>query len=591
MKASDYIAEFFVKKGVDTVFMVTGGAAMHLNDGFARHNSLTIIYNHHEQASALAADGYARVTGKPALVNVTSGPGGINAMTGVHGAYTDSIPMIIISGQVKSETIASLNAPLSRQLGDQEVDITEIVKSITKYSVLVTDPQELPNQLEKAYKMTTSGRPGPVWLDIPIDVQAARIKLKDVTFENYKVNIPVGINEDIIQALVAKIKTAKRPVVFVGNGARVSNCYTELLSFIEFLGFPVLTGWNAHDMLPDSHWLNTGRPGTVGTRAGNINLQKADFLLVLGSRLNIRQISYNYENFAKNAFIAMVDVDENELKKPTLNVDLPIHSDLKLFLKKITKLLISFTPSVDQQSFLEICKQTQSSLADYEVYKSDDSLINPYLFLKNLTELLPEDATIVCGNGAACVMTFQVAIIKNRTRLFTNSGCAPMGYDLPAAIGAAVSGKNVVCIAGDGSIMMNIQELQTLRTLNLNLKIIILNNDGYLSIKQTQNNFFADNLHGTCGENGLSLPNFEKIGRAFGIKSITVTKPQELYRLWENLTKPGPILFDIHVDSSQLFVPKLSSKILDDGTMKSPTLEDMYPFMPEVDLKTFLEME
>jgi len=590
IRVADWIANFYADAGIDTVFMVTGGGAMHLNDAFAREKRLKIVYCHHEQAAAIAAESYARKNGKPAILNVTSGPGGLNALTGVHGAFTDSIPLIVISGQVKRETIASLVAPELRQLGDQEAPISEIVRPIVKESKLIDDVSKVVPWIENSFAIATGGRPGPVWYDIPLDVQSAVDSLPRKNSAMHTQTDYPKISKVKINEFLRMLNASERPIIFLGNGARVSNCLDDLYQFISAIKLPVLTGWNAHDIIPNNHPFYVGRPGTVGDRAGNINLQRADLVIVLGSRLNIRQISYNYENFAKNAKIIMVDIDKQELQKPTLNIDLPIHSDLGSFLRNILSRKLVIEKLEKKKEFLDSCRKIQKELSDYDVYSSDSGHINPYNFLRDVTDAADPGTTFVCGNGAACVMTFQVAKIKDGTRLYTNSGCASMGYDLPAAVGAAINGDKVVCFAGDGSLMMNIQELQTLKTQNCDVKLFIINNGGYLSIKQTQNNFFNDNLHGTAADNGVEFPNFMALGKAFGLKCTQIAKHYSIGSIKSILARTGPELIEVVVDPDQFFAPKLSARILEDGSMKSPSLEDMSPFMEQQKLKGYMNL-
>ena len=596
MKISDYLAHRLYLAGMKQVFMVTGGGAMHLNDAFARNKRFQVTYNHHEQASAIAAESYARLTGLPAVVNVTSGPGGLNALTGVHGAYTDSIPMFVVSGQVKSTTIASLNAPDVRQLGDQEDDIVRAVTGITKYARMITGIDQFDEIIDECLEAMLSGRKGPVWLDIPVDIQAKDIEglhlntsYEDVISPQlcntyYKFKQPkVACEEAAI--VFQKLKSAKRPVIMVGNGARVSGCVDALGKFISAAKLPVVTCWNAHDLVQDDCEYYVGRPGTVGDRIGNIAVQNADCVLVLGSRLNIRQISYAWENFASSADdLIIVDVDEHELNKPTLNATLKIHSDLEHFLDAMLEQIktSNYAPS---QKYLSDLKRAKRLISSEVEGVETCSALNPYVFLKKLTEQAPDGVTFVCGNGAACVMTFQVAQIKNGTRLYTNSGSASMGYDVPAAIGASMGGGKVMCIAGDGSLMMNIQELQTISYLNLDICIIVLDNGGYLSIRSTQENFFSDNLHGTDASNGVSFPDFCAVARAFGISSHYVDASNFETMLVEMYKSDGPRLFHVKVDPTQNFAPKLAAKRSSDGSIVSPDLADMSPFLSD-DLMT-----
>lgn len=586
MKVSEYIADFLVRKGIEDVFLVTGGGAMHLNDAIGHHPGLHCVYNHHEQACAIAAEGYARYSGKIAAVNVTSGPGGTNALTGVLGGWLDSIPMFILSGQVKRETtIWSTDVPL-RQLGDQEYNIVDSVRPMTKYAVMVTDPEEIRYHLEKAFYLATTGRGGPVWLDIPLDVQGAPVEtenLKGFSEEKEGREKPPAISKEAVSQALEALHKARRPVVLVGSGIRLAGAHEQFIQAIEKLGVPVVTAWNAHDVLWDSHPLYCGRPGTIGTRGGNFVTENADFLLILGSRLNIRQISYNFRDFAKGAYKVMVDIDRGELDKPTLTIDQKIHGDVKDFLEQLLKEEIP-SPSQNQLEWLAWARDIQARYpACLSAYYQKEEPMNPYAFMDTLFRTLPEGETVVTGNGSACVISFQAGEIKKGQRLFTNSGCASMGYGFPAALGVAVArrGKRVLCLDGDGSFQMNLQELQTLVHNGLNVKTIILNNNGYHSIRQTQTNLFKDRpLIGVSGESGISFPSLEKLAAAYGIPYVQIRKiSQAEEQLRGMMEMEGPVLCEAILDPSQNFEPKLSSKILPDGRIVSPSLDDMYPFL------------
>lgn len=596
VKLSDWVAQKCVEFGVRHVFMVTGGGAMHLNHSFGTHPQLTCVFNHHEQACAMGAEAYCRLNNQLAVVNVTSGPGGTNAITGVYGAYVDSIAMVVISGQVKFETtVRSTGLPL-RQYGDQELDIEELVRPITKYCVMVTDPQTIRYHLEKAFYLARSGRPGPVWLDIPLDVQNTKInpgELKgftpleeDAPWKNVDLKV-MG------QKILDKIRKAKRPVVFAGGGVRLSGQHKEFISFVEKLGVPVVTGWNAHDLIWDAHPLNCGRPGSIGDRAGNFTVQNADLLLILGSRLNIRQVSYNWKSFAREAFKIWVDIDELELQKPSVAPDMPVRANLSDFLPVLTKLNYS-GPTVEQQSWLKWCRERKTRYPTVlEEYWSGRE-INPYCFMKSLFERLEEDQIIVTGNGSACVVSFQAAELKKGQRLWTNSGCASMGYDLPAAIGIsqAAPGKNIVCLAGDGSLMMNLQELQTVAGYNLPIKIFILNNNGYSSIFQTHRNFFNGVEVGAGPKSGVTFPNFEKLARAFEIEYMSCASHHDMGPAIEAaMLREGPVICEVLLDPDQPFAPKLSAKQHPDGRITSPPLEDLSPFLPREELLDNLLIE
>lgn len=582
IKVSDYIADFFASKGITTIFTVTGGGAMHLNDSFGHHPSLQCVYNHHEQASAIAAEGYTRMSGKLCGMCVTSGPGGTNAITGVLGGWLDSIPMFIISGQVKRETtIHSTDIPL-RQLGDQEYDIISSVRPMTKFAEIVMDPDRIKYYLEKAYYLSISGRGGPVWLDIPLDVQAARVDVDqlegfDIEKEpEFKKSTPT-YEYQLSDKVLEKLMQAERPCIIAGSGIRLSDSYKEFLTLVDKLKIPVLTAWNAHDLLPDNNPYYCGRPGSVGTRGGNFVIQNCDALLILGSRMNIRQISYNYKQFAPKAYKIMVDIDYNELRKPTLKIDMPIWADLNDFINDLIKKDIE----INKEDWLKWCRKTNerypATLSEY--YNSE--VLNPYVFIKEFSQRLKKGEKIVCGNGSACVITFQASEIKEGQRLFTNSGCAAMGYGFPAAIGACYTNNpnRVICIDGDGSFQMNIQELQTVVYNKLNIKIIYLNNNGYHSIRQTQTNLFSPPLVGVCDGNGLSFPDAQKIADAYGVSYIKVRNLDDIETLIEKMEEDGPLFAEIVVDPSQNFSPKLSSKVLPDGKIVSPPLDDMFPFL------------
>lgn len=583
VKVSEYIESFLYNNGITDVFTVTGGGAMHLNDAFGHSKHIRCIYNHHEQACAIAAEAYARLTNKLPVVCVTSGPGGTNALTGVIGAYLDSIPMFVISGQVKIETtIHSTNLKL-RQLGDQEFNISETVKNMTKYSKIVLDKNKISYYLEKALFLCKNGRPAPVWLDIPLDIQSAMIDIDNLEHYDSKNDyIDYNFSDDIIEKVYNKIKESKRPVILSGSAIRISNSYDKFLKFIDKLQIPVLTAFNCHDLLEDSHFLYAGRPGTVGTRGGNFIIQNCDLLISLGCRMNIRQISYNYKDFAKNAYKIYIDIDKSELEKPTLNIDMPINTDISLFFDKMNN--YNYVSDNRHRKWLEKCKYINSKYpAVIQKYYLNKKCLNPYVFMDLLFKILKKNDIIITGNGSACVISFQCAIIKKGQRLFSNSGCASMGYGLPASIGACISKNNsqrIICIEGDGSVMMNLQELQTVYHNKLNIKIIILNNNGYHSIRQTQSNLFKPPLCGVDSDSGVSFPNFEKIAYAFDIPYVKVDNIDNAeINIKTALESDTAYIIEAILDDKQFFEPKLSSKVNEDGSITSPSLDDMYPFL------------
>lgn len=593
-KLSHYLVRKLADWGVRHVFMIPGGGAMHLNDSFGREPRIRYVSNHHEQASAMAAECYARVSGRTGVVNVTTGPGGINALNGVFGAWTDSVPMLVISGQVKRATCMALaGRPGLRQLGDQEVDIVRMAAGITKYAVLVEDPESIRYHLERAWFLASAGRPGPCWLDIPVDVQSARIEESKLRAYDPAEDAPVWDREKIAEQCreaIRRLAAAERPVLLAGTGVRAAGALAEFRELARWLGIPVTTAWT-HDLIATDHPLFCGRPGTIGERAGNFTVQNADALLVLGSRLNIRQTSYNWSSFARHAFLTQVDVDAAELDKPTVRPHLPIHCDLKLFLREMLRELAasSYTPA-RHAAWLGWCRERVKRYPVVpEKHRAAGAAANPYHFIEQLFEKLADDDVVVCGNATACIVPYQAARLRCGQRLISNSGSASMGYDLPAAIGAAIArgGKRVICLAGDGSLQFNIQELQTVAHHRLPVKIFVLDNGGYLSIRQTQSNFFGK-LVGESPASGISFPDMAKVAAAYGLQAMHIENAAQFSRIEELLEAPGPGLCQVRLDPAQEFEPRLKSRQLPDGTVVSPNLEDMYPFLSAEELEANL---
>ena len=591
MHVSDYIAQTLVEFGVRHVFMLTGGGAMFLNDAIGNQPGIRTIFNHHEQACAMAAEGYARITNTPGVINVTTGPGGINALNGVFGAWTDSIPMLVISGQVKRETLmATYNIPGLRQIGDQEADIIKMVKGITKYAILVDDPNTIRYHLEKAWYLTQNGRPGPVWLDIPIDVQTSQIDPEFLKGYNPDEPIPAAESKlyDLTSFVLEKLTKAERPVILAGKGIRLGAAQKEFEQVIRALKIPVVPGWTSIDLLGSDDPLNCGIAGDLATRAGNFTVQNADVLLILGSRLGLRQVSYNWKSFARNAYKIWVDIDSSEFNKPINHSDITIHSDVKLFLTELMKQIKNKKYKVGKHNeWLGWCRE---KIQKYPIVlsrhrESVDGRINPYFFIERLFSYLEPDDVIVCGDGTANVVTFQAAKISKGQRIFANSGNASMGYDLPAAIGAAVAreGKRVICLAGDGSLQLNIQELQTLIHNRLPIKLFVLNNDGYLSIRLSQKNMF-NRLTGEGPGSGTSFPDLVKIAEAYNIPAIKIDYGTLNKGIQKVLEQPGAMVCDVLLAKDQPFEPRITSKQLPDGSIISSNLEDMYPFLDEEEM-------
>ncbi len=585
IKVAKYISKFLVDHGITDTFMVTGGGAMHLDDAIGHQEGMHCIFNHHEQACAIAAEAYTRMTRKLAAVCVTSGPGGTNAITGVIGGWLDSIPMFVISGQVKRETTVASCPELSlRQLGDQEFNIINSVANMTKYAVVVAQPEMVAYHLEKAFFLCKKGRGGPVWLDVPLDIQGAVVDTDNLVHFDAKTEMPWEVPEvkqETINLIVDKIQKASSPLVLAGTGINAGNADNELLYFLKKYKIPVVTAWNANDTVAFDNPYFVGMPGTVGTRSGNFAVQNCDLLISLGCRLNIRMIGYTHYDFAKKAYKVLVDIDGKELIKPTIRGDLLVHADVKEFLQKMNA--TDYVPSKNHEVWLKWCRDL---LFKYPVtlpaYYHCSSKINPYVFLDKVFNHLDNSDRIICGNGAACVMTFQAAKIKQGQRMFTNSGCAAMGYGFPASIGVAVSdnSKRTICIDGDGSFMMNIQELSTVSYNNLNIKIIILNNNGYLSIRQTQTNLFTPPFIGIDADSGIGFPDFSLLAKAFGLQYFRIESEDLADQTIEAiLQSKGPCICEAVVDSNQNFEPKSSSKVLPDGRIVSPSLDDMKPFL------------
>lgn len=594
VKVSDYVAQQLADWGVRHVFLVPGGGAMHLNDSFGRETRIRYICNHHEQASAMAAECYARVTGKTGVVNVTTGPGGINALNGVFGAWTDSIPMLVVSGQVKRATCMSAAGVKNlRQLGDQEVDIVRMASGITKYAVLVQDPESIRYHLERAWFVAASGRPGPCWLDIPVDVQGARVDeklLRGYDSLEDTLHWDRGALENQCREVIERLAKAERPVLMAGTGVRAAGALGEFREVARQLSLPVTTAWT-HDLIASDDPLFCGRPGTIGDRAGNFAVQNADALLVLGSRLNIRQVSYNWASFARHSFLMQVDVDKAELEKPTVRPAFPIHLDLKVFLQEMLRQLAASKYDAGKHAnWLAWCRERlQKYPVVQQKQRAAKSPLDPYHFIEQLFAKLADDDVIICGNAAACIVPWQTAKLRKSQRLISNSGSASMGYDLPAAIGAAIGreGGRVICIAGDGSVQFNLQELQTIVHHRLPIKIFVLDNGGYLSIRQTQANFFG-NLVGESPASGISFPDLTRLAEAYGIPAFTIDHADEISSIEEILSAPGPGLCQVKIDPAQEFEPRLKSRQLADGTLVSPNLEDMYPFLNREELESNL---
>lgn len=601
IRLADYVADFLVAHGVTDCFSVVGGGAMHLNDALGHKEGLKVTYNHHEQACAIAAEAYARIDNRIAAVCVTTGPGGTNALTGVLGGWLDSIPMYIISGQVRYDTTARFalqytGTPL-RSMGDQEYDIVKSVTPMTKYAVMIEDPMQIRYALEKAWHLATTGRPGPVWIDIPVNFQGGFVETDDLlgydpTEDDSLLPPPVG--GDMIQKVLSAITQAERPVIHAGYGIRLSQGYNVFRSVIDKLNIPVVTYWNAIDLIEDDHPLYVGRAGNMGDRPGNWAIQNADLVIAIGTRISIRQVGYNWTTWARAAKVIMVDIDQAELKKPTLHVDLPIWADAKDFLTQLDR-VITNTPVFTNPIWLEACQNWKKNypVVQPRQWEENGTTANVYAFVRYMSEHLPENSLTAVSNGACCVVGHQTYVIKKGSRFANNSAVASMGYGLPAAIGSCIAGgwRETICLEGDGSIMMNLQELQTIITNRLPIKIFLINNSGYHSIRITQSNLFSEHCKVGIGEESgdLSFPDFHKIAEAFGYPYYEAHSNAQMKQVVNQvLDLEGPIFCEIFTDTEQRWEPKSSTKRLEDGTLVSPPLEDLAPFLPREELREIM---
>lgn len=591
MKLSDYIVRFIEDLGVKHIFLISGGGNIHLIDSIGKSKKIHYICNHHEQASATAAESYARVTGNIGVCLTTTGPGGTNAITGVLGAWQDSIPILVISGQVKRELLSWKTDSRLRQLGDQEVNIVEIVKSITKYAVTVMRPEDIRYHLEKAVYLAKNGRPGPVWLDIPLDIQGSSVDTSSLrgfdpkelapSYETSRQKI-----KEIVKEVVQKLEKAERPVLYAGNGIRLSGGAKQFLELVNLLQIPVLLSYAGYDLLPNRHLYYFGRAHAFGQRATNFILQNSDFLLSIGARFDVRTIGFTYKAFARAAYKVMVDIDKAELEKPIISPDLPINCDAKEFIDEMIRQLKEKPRKKDLSPWLSYGRQLNKK---YPVvlpqFWKEEKYVNPYCFIETVGKYLEENEIIVLSDGVGPLnCMYQAFTVKKGQRIILNNGCAQMGYGLPAAIGAAFAAcgkKRIICFEGDGSLQLNIHELQVIKHHNLPIKLFIYSNDGYLSIRNTQNNLFAGKHVAVDAKSGVSAPDFVKIAKAYGFPTERIYNHSDMEKkIKKVLSFSGPIVCDINAVRELMLTPKLMARKLPNGQFVSPPLEDMGPFLP-----------
>ena len=576
-RIADIIADTLVKHGITTVFSVVGGGAMFLNDALGHHEGLEVKYMNHEQACSMAAEGYVRATGKMAAVCVTSGPGGTNALTGVLGAFQDNYPILVISGQVKYENSIQSTGLNLRFLGEQEHNIVDTVKNLTKYATMVSKPENAVYEIEKAIYIADTGRRGPCWVDVPLNIQGGY--LDDEAVRIFEVNN--GESEWDPNPFLKEISKAKRPVVLTGSALRSSHCVDEFYELMDEMKIPVLTATYNADVVNTNHPYYFGNFGVNGGRAGNFIVQNADLIIGMGCRMAFRQIGFNYPAFAPKARKLVGEVDNEQLKKPTLSIDVAINEDIVKVIKTLNGCISGVYK--DTCGWLDYCKKLKERFPVYlEKFEKSDA-VNPYYFNKELRKILDDEAIVVLGNSSIAGQILQMGVETSKQRIINNMNCGSMGYDLPASIGAAVgSGKEITLITGDGSIQMNLQELQTIIQYNLPVKIFVCNNGGYRAIVRTQKNFFNGRYTGCSPETGVGLPNFEKIAMAYGFPYIKIKNHAELPEKIKDFYQiEGYALCEIMQDYDQAIEPRIMSKQAEDGSIISPPLDDLYPFLDE----------
>lgn len=590
MKASDYIMDFIADLGVSEVFCVTGGGAMHLNDSLGRNERLTGVFMLHEQGAAIAAEAYARIREGIGVCLVTSGPGGTNALTALAGAYMDSIPVIFISGQAKRADLVG-NQKI-RQFGIQEVDIISMAGPYAKYAVQIQDEEELRCSLEKAAAIAMEGRPGPVWIDIPLDIQAADIdpdRQKGFCTSDLS---EATVKEEDISRLIELWNQAKRPVLILGNGIRLSHAVELMRELIGELKVPVLTSWNGVDLVEEEHPFYFGRPGAVGHRSANLIQQSADFVLSIGTRLSLLNSGYNFEGFLKNAVHVMVDIDPHEMEKKSLHPDLKIAADAKAFIRAVLNRIEEFRRG-SHSDWVAHCSEVKNHFPVFiPEQEPRNGFVSTYRLIDEISrQMTPDDIYQFTSSGTTVDIAMKALRLKKGQRAFLNKSMAAMGYDVPASVGSCIgSGKRrVICVTGDGSIAMNMQELEVIRRLHLPVKIFVADNQGYSMIYHSQNGNFKGQLTGCTVESGLTLPDMKKIAEAFSIRAFCIENEDRLAeQVSEVLSGTGPALCVFHADITQKILPKQCNYMNDRGQMESYPIEDMTPLLERSELEKWM---
>lgn len=585
-RVADIIMDILVENHITDCFAVVGGGAMHLDNALALNNNIHKYFDHHEQACAMAAEAYARLSGKMAVVCVTSGPGATNTLTGVMGAWQDSLPMIVLSGQVRYEiSVAKSGLPL-RYRGIQEFEIVPAVKNMTKYAVMVTDPLSIKREMRKAIRIALEGRRGPVWLDIPQDIQNAMVE-EEHLYPEEETNVK---RETVDYSKMKQIlKSAKRPCILAGSGIRSGNVMEEFLEFVDRMKIPVIGGAWVADNLYMEHPLYFGPSGNIGPRTGNFILQNADVILSLGNSLGFRQTGFNQQDFAPHAKIIMVDADENEAKKPGLHIDEFIHRDLKEFFEEIKGDTFEVAVSKEWMDYCSMLKERFNAFEAVEDIKMEERVCS-YYFWKIFAKYEPDDSILALGNNTANTAKLQIGVEKREQRVLSNYTCGSMGYDLPAAVGAAVaSNKRVFCVTGDGSIMMNLQELQTISHYDLPVHVVVFSNGGYAAIRQTSKNFFHGVCIGCTKETGIDFPDFENVAKTFGFDYLCCHSNAEVENCVKTMMSSSKrMLLEVEQLYDNPVIPKVMSRLDENGKMLTPALQDMAPFLSEEEMDNLM---
>lgn len=581
-RVADIVVETLLELGINETFCVVGGGAMHLNNAFEINNDMHVTFCHHEQSCAFAAEGYAKYSGKMACVSVTAGPGSVNALNGVYGAWVDSTPMFVISGYPRYETSTPFSGLNLRCRGVQEFDIINTVKTMTKYSKLIINAKEIKSEILKAYNIAMNGRRGPVWLAIPLDVQATLLEENDVLQYSEKSTIEFLNNTELFNQIISKLKSAKRPCILTGAGIRYGNAYSEFLEFLRNVQIPVIGSSLFPDALPIDYPLYYGNSGSSGPRLGNYIIQNSDLILVLANSLSAKQTGFNPSLFAPNAQFIMIDVEKDEPKKPGLHIDIPVEMDIKEFLSQYVKTKnnkINADPN-----WIKYCNNLKELLknTDLPEFNPEEKVTSKY-FGRLFVDMMPSNGIIALGNSSCIGGVLTYSVKNHEQRVIVNYNAGSMGDDLPEAIGITkVTDNPVYCITGDGSIMMNIQELQTIKYNNLPIKVVVFNNNGYGAIRNTCKNFFNNVYTGCDYDSGINFPPFEKVADTFGFKYLHCSKGADV----ENILKKffnteGQVLLEVEQKELDPYFPRIVSTMGPDGKFSTPSLVDMSPMLEQ----------